>query len=107
MATTHFTAWLVNISSYLDQPNMDLTVFEDTLLGGDSDDDASWSTDGSKGAAFYAITSVSAEGGDIDDGLGEARDLLEAAGWSVVGAWEPTDNAYTVTVEREAETVAA
>lgn len=101
MTTRHFTAWLVNVPSCLDQPFMDLTVLEDELIGGDAEDDAEWATDGSKEPAFYAITTVNALDGDDEDGQREAKELLTDAGWSIVGDWDVTDNAYVITVERD------
>jgi hypothetical protein len=100
MTTTHFTAWLVNDTSCLDQDCMDITVLEDWLIGGDAEDDGNWSTDSGKAPAFYAVTSVNAKDGDIDDAITEADDLMTAAGWRVVGEWDAVDNAYIVTVER-------
>lgn len=101
MAVTHFTAWLVNDPSALDQSCMDITILEDTLLGADSDDDGSWSTDTSKPTAFYAVTTVDARDGDADDGCNEAEDLMQGAGWRTVGKWDAVDNAYIVTVEKD------
>jgi hypothetical protein len=102
MTVRHFTAWLVNDASALDQDCMDLTILEDELRGEDPTDDGNWSTDTSKPTAFYAVTTVSAEDGDIDDAITEAVDLMATAGWSIVGKWDTTDNAYIVTVERDA-----
>jgi hypothetical protein len=99
MAIRHFTAWLVNIPSCLDQDFMDLTVLEDELIG--DPDDGNWATDSSKEPAFYAITTVDALDGDVEDAQREAKELLTAAGWSIVGDWDVTDNAYVVTVERD------
>lgn len=96
---THFTAWLVNDPSALDQPFMDITILEDQLIGGDSDDDGSWGTDSSKPTAFYAVTKVDARDGDAEDGCDEAETLMSAAGWRTVGNWDAVDNAYIVTVE--------
>jgi hypothetical protein len=97
---THFTAWLVNDASCLDQGCMDISILEDLLLTNDGDDDGDWATDAGKPAAFYAVTTVDAKDGDIDDAITEARHLMENAGWRIVGDWDATPNAYTVTVER-------
>lgn len=103
MTTTHFTAWLVNDTSCLDQDNCDITILQDQLIAGDPEDDHNWATDASKPTAFHAITSVNAKNGDIDAALDEARTLMAAAGWQLVGGWEAADNAYTVTVEKDAD----
>jgi hypothetical protein len=100
MTTTHFTAWLVNDTSCLDQPCMDITVLEDELLGEDPADHAAWTTDSSKPIAFHALTTVDARDGDIDRGIAEAEAAMDAAGWRIVGAWDAVDNAYIVPVER-------
>lgn len=101
MNTRHFTAWMVNDPSALDQACMDVTVLEDRLIGGDPKNDDDWSTDSSKEHAFYAVTTVDAVDGDGQDGCNEAEELLRAAGWETVGAWRATDNAYILTVERD------
>ncbi|MFE7759531.1 hypothetical protein [Streptomyces sp. NPDC057429] len=101
MTVRHFTAWLVNAPSALDQAHMDVTVLEDKLIGGDSDDDGSWGTNSSKPTAFYAITTVDAREGDAKDGCDQAEELMGDAGWHVVGTWEAVDNAYIVTVHRD------
>lgn len=100
--TTHFTAWLVNDNSCLDQDNMDLTVLQDQLIGGDPENDSDWSTDSSQPTALYAVTEVNAKDGDIEDGINQAEILLGNAGWTIVSSWEATDNAYIATVERNA-----
>lgn len=98
---THFTAWLVNAASYLDQPCMDVAILQDQLIGGNPDDDGDWATDTTQPQAFYAVTTVDARDGDAKDGCDEAEDLMRQAGWRTVGAWDAVDNAYTVTVERD------
>jgi hypothetical protein len=100
MTVRHFTAWLVNDPSALDQACMDVTILEDQLIGANPEDDAAWSTDSSKPTALYAVTTVDARDGDAEDGCDEAEDLMREAGWRTVGAWEAVDNAYIVTVER-------
>jgi hypothetical protein len=100
MTVRHFTAWLVNDTSCLDQPNMDITILEDALIG-DPEDDGAWTTDSSKPIAFHAITDTDARDGDIAEGIRQAEHLLANAGWSTVGSWDATDNAYTITVERD------
>lgn len=101
MTVTHFTAWLVNDPSALDQSCMDITILEDDLIGANPEDDAAWSTDTSKPTAFYAVTTVDARNGDAQDGCDEAEDLMRAAGWRTVGKWDAVDNAYIVTVEKD------
>jgi hypothetical protein len=102
MTVQHFTAWLVNAPSALDQPCMDVTILEDQLIGANPEDEGAWSTDTSKPTAFYAVTSIDARDGDAEDGCDEAEDLMREAGWRTVGNWEAVDNAYIVTVERDA-----
>lgn len=101
---THFTAWLVNDPSCLDQDCMDVTVLEDELISEGPNGEireADWASNGPQ--VFYAVTTVNAREGDAQDGTDEAKDLLSEAGWTVTGKWAPTDNAYTVTVERDAD----
>jgi hypothetical protein len=98
---THFTAWLVNDTSCLDQGCMDITVMEDTLIGGDPDSDRDWSCDATKEPEFYAVTTVDARDGDVKDAMDEAEDLMGMKGWRVVGKWDAVDNAYIVTVARD------
>lgn len=94
----HFTAWLVNDSSALDGPCIDVTILPDELIGADSDDERAWSSSGEP--VFYAVTTVDAREGDVEDAIDEAERLMDAAGWRTVGKWDAVDNAYTVTVER-------
>jgi hypothetical protein len=99
MTATHFTAWLVNDTSCLDQPCMDVTVLEDDLIGEDPEDRGAWSSNGN--THFYAVTTVDARDGDDADGVTQAEELLRAAGWRTVGQWDVTTSAYVVTVERD------
>lgn len=101
MNTRHFTAWLVNDRSCLDQDCMDLTILEDKLTGADPENDDHWSCDSSKERAFYAVTTVSARDGDIEDAIDQAEDLMREAGWRTVGKWDACPNSYIVTVERD------
>ena len=95
----HFTAWLVNARSCLDQDNMDVTVLEDELTGAENPDDpGDWATDGTKDPAFYAVTSVDARDGETDDAIREAEGLLAAAGWTVAGPWAGVDCGYIAVV---------
>lgn len=100
MTATHFTAWLVNDPSCLDQGCCDVTILEDQLIGADPHNDADWSTDTSKPEAFYAVTTVDAKDGDSNEAIREAEELMSAAGWRVLGDWNAAPNAYIVTVER-------
>lgn len=97
----HFTAWLVNAPSCLDQPNCDLTVLEDQLLGEDPEDRDAWTSDTSKDQPLYGITDVPAAGGDIDAAIEQAEAMLSARGWRTVDSWITTDNAYICTVEKD------
>ncbi|GAX57262.1 hypothetical protein [Streptomyces olivochromogenes] len=102
MALTHFTAWLVNDTSALDQPCMDVTVIEDQAISYKQDEEGNetpvWASQGDQ--KFYAVTTVDARDGDIDDAQTETEALLAASGWKTVGDWDVTDNAYIVTVEK-------
>ncbi|MGW8851571.1 hypothetical protein ACWGNE_27805 [Streptomyces xiamenensis] len=98
MSDTHFTAWLVNDLSALETEFIDITVIEDELIGGNPEREDDWASQGDQ--VFHAVTSVSAEDGDIDDAKSEARHLIETAGWRIAGEWRVTSNAYLVTVER-------
>lgn len=89
----HYTAWITTDRSALDGDCMDLEVVQDELLGDDP-------TDESARFRFYAVTSVDARDGDIDDAIREAEELLRDAGWRVVGEWNATPGAYTATVAR-------
>lgn len=97
----HFTAWLVNDPSCLDQGCMDITIWEDALIGGDPERDGDWATDSTKDQSFYAVTTVDARDGDVQDAMDEAATLMGAAGWHTVGKWDAVDNAYIVTVARD------
>ncbi|MCB5181510.1 hypothetical protein [Streptomyces antimicrobicus] len=100
MERTHYTAWLANDPSCLEQSCMDVTVLEDRLIGGDPDDPDDWTADTSRPTAFYAVTTVDARDGQGADGIAEAEALMRAAGWRVVSDWETTPHALTATVER-------
>ncbi|MFE3609754.1 hypothetical protein [Streptomyces goshikiensis] len=102
MEHTHFTAWLVNAPSCLDQGCMDVTVLQDRLIGGDPGNDEDWVTDSSKPQAFYSVTTVDAREGTAADGIGEAEKLMGRAGWKVTGEWEALPNTYIATVQRVA-----
>lgn len=95
---THFTAWLVNDASALETSCMDITVIEDELIGADPDDERAWAANGA--VTFHAVTTVDVHDGDIDAAQAEAKDLMAAAGWQIVGDWDVVDNAYIVTVAR-------
>jgi hypothetical protein len=102
MEQTHFTAWLVNDTSCLDQDCMDITVLQDVLIGGDPDDDGNWATDTGKPQAFYAVTTVNAQDGDAKDGVDQAELLMGQAGWRLTGQWGAVPNAYIATVKKHA-----
>ena len=103
MTATHFTAWLVNDPSALDQSCMDITILEDEIIGYTEvygEQEPTWSTDTSKPTAFYAVTTIDARDGDAEDGCNEAEDLMHEAGWRTIGKWDAVDNAYIITVEK-------
>ncbi|MFD5678220.1 hypothetical protein [Streptomyces sp. NPDC127040] len=100
MTVTHFTAWLVNDPSALETDCVDIAIIEDELIGGNPENDGDWASQGD--VQFHAVTTVSAKDGDISAAQTEAEALMEDAGWRIVGTWDATDNAYIVTVERNA-----
>lgn len=95
----HFTAWLVNDASALETACMNITVLQDELISADPEDERAWASTTEQ--AFHAVTTVDAKDGDIDVAQAEAKELLSAAGWRIVGDWDTTPNAYTVTVARD------
>lgn len=106
--TRHFTAWMVNDPSCLDQPCMDVTVIEDKIDSyrevttlQETEEIPEWVSSGEQ--MFHAVTTVNAKEGDAEDGISQAVDLLGEAGWRVVGTWEAVANAYLATVERDEE----
>ena len=103
MEVKHFTAWLVNDRTWLDQDNMDVTVLQDMLVIDGADYGGQfkehWETDPEEAPAYYAITTVNAREGDIEEGQKQAKDLLADAGWQTVDGWTVLENAYTITVE--------
>jgi hypothetical protein len=102
MTANHFTAWLVNDPSCLETDACDIIILQDEAVSYDVDAEGNetpnWASNGPQ--VFYAVTTVSARDGDIADAIREADDLMEAAGWRIVGDWDAVDNAYIVTVER-------
>lgn len=109
MADTHFTAWLVNDRSCLDQDNCDITVLADDITTvidyGPDGSEVEKSEYSSTGApVFYGITGVDARDGDIEDAIREAEEMLDDAGWSTTGNWEAVGTSYVVEVEVAEET---
>lgn len=106
---THFTAWLVDDRSCLDQDNCDVTVLADditTVIGYDRNgfeaEKVEYSSTGDP--VFYGITGVDARGGDIDDAIREAEQMLDDAGWETAGTWEAVGTSYVVEVQPSEET---
>jgi hypothetical protein len=108
---THYTAWMTNDPSCLSGPFMDVTVLEDEVSGykdGEVTDSETmereqlpqWTTKSGDSQMFHAETGVRAADGEAQDGIREAKTLLEQAGWRTVGEWEATPNSYTATVVR-------
>ncbi len=96
----HFTAWLVDDPSCLDQAHMDITVLEDTVTGYSDDGQTPvWSTAAGSPTRFHALTGVDAREGDVADGQRQAEELLREAGWVPAGAWEANATGAIVTVE--------
>lgn len=83
-----FTAWLTTDRSATATDACDVVVLKD-----DSTDPEDWEQ-------FHAITTVDARTGDHDDAIKQARDLLEDAGWHMVGKWNAVPTGYVITVER-------
>lgn len=102
--TTHFTAWLAVESSVLTNDNCDVTILQDEVISYRTDDDGTeipeWTTAAGVPQAFYAETHATTDD-DHSDAQNQARDLMEEAGWRIVGDWEATDSGYIVTVERD------
>ncbi|ANZ13347.1 hypothetical protein ACH4YO_40600 [Streptomyces noursei] len=97
----HFSAWMTYGIGHLSQPRMEVAVWQDKLIGEHPGDERAWSPDYPTPAAFRALTTVTAEDGDPEDGRHEAEQLLSEAGWRVIGEWrDAEDMAYIVTVER-------
>lgn len=103
MEVKHFTAWLVNDRTCLDQDYMDVTILQDMLVIDGPDHGGRfrehWETDPEEAPAYYAITTVNAREGDIEEGQKQAKALLADAGWQTVDDWTVLENAYTITVE--------
>ncbi|BFP50049.1 hypothetical protein KCMC57_64170 (plasmid) [Kitasatospora sp. CMC57] len=106
---THFTAWLVDDRSCLDQDNCDVTVLADditTVIDYDGNgfevEKPEYSSTGAP--VFYGITGVDARDGNVDDAIREAEQMLDAAGWVVTGTWEAVGTSYVVEVELADET---
>lgn len=93
----HFTAWITSDPSCLDQPNMDVVVLADILVG-EPDDDNAWTSTSDQ--QFTAATSVPADGGDIQAAICEVADLLTDAGWEITGGWSDVPTGYIATVTR-------
>ena len=109
MANSHFTAWLVDDRSCLDQDNCDVTVLADditTFIDYDHDgteiEKPEYSSTGDP--VFYGITGVDARNGDINEAIREAEQMLDDAGWQTSGTWEAVGTSYVVEVEPAEET---
>jgi len=98
MTNEHFTAWLCNIPSMLDQPNMDINVLEDELIGDPEEGEVAWACIGGE-SAFYAVTDMPADDYEGNP-LPEAERILTEAGWARAGEWSSVDTGYTLTVTR-------
>ncbi|NUP24161.1 MAG: hypothetical protein HOZ81_50515 [Streptomyces sp.] len=104
---THFTAWLVNDRTCLDQDNCDITVLADDITTdyGPDDSEAEKTVYSSTGEPlFYAVTGVSARDGDGDAAIREAEELLADSGWRITGSWEAVGTGGVVEVELAEET---
>lgn len=96
-AGTHFTAWITTDPSSLAGDNADVTVLADKVSGW-TKGTIDWASEGEQ--VFAAVTGVDARDGDDGDSIREGEDLLEAAGWHLVGTWEAVGTGYIATVER-------
>jgi hypothetical protein len=100
---THFTAWLAVDSTVLLSDNCDVTILQDEAIAYRTDDDGveipEWTTAPGVPQAFYAETAATTDD-DHREAQDQARDLMEQAGWRIVGDWDATDTGYIVTVER-------
>ncbi|WP_395103882.1 hypothetical protein [Actinomadura sp. SCN-SB] len=94
--TEHCTAWLTTDPSCLEQECADVVVLVDELRG-EADDSDAWAS--TTDLRFKAVTTIDARDGDREAAMCEAADLLEAAGWSLTGAWTAVDTGYVVAVE--------
>lgn len=96
----HFTAWLATDRAVLLGDHADVTILQDEAISYRTDDEGNeipaWTTAPGVPQAFYAETTAT----DHDDAQDQARELMEAAGWRIVGGWKPIDTGYVVTVER-------
>jgi len=106
---THFTAWLVNDRTCLDQDNCDITVLGDDINTVIAYDDCNqeieqpeYSSTGDP--VFYGITGVNAKDGDVNDAIREAEQMLDDAGWHTAGTWEAVGTSYVVEVQPTEET---
>lgn len=96
---THFTAWYTSDRSALDSRFTDVAVLEDRLSSDEDQGDAAWSCAGGE-PLFHAVTAVTVDDPDGDHGLEAAAELLEEAGWRLVGGWLAVTTGACVTVER-------
>lgn len=94
--TKHYTAWLTNVRSALDQPNMDITILEDEAIGDPENGDGTWACAGGE-AVYYTVTDMAA-----DDYWGDctavATNILRHAGWDTTDEWTSNDTGYAVSV---------
>lgn len=95
MSNEHYTAWVTTDRSALENDYCDVTVLADEEIG-ERDGRPVWSSTGNP--LFYAETTVHVD--DDADSQDQAKELLKAAGWRVVGDWEGVTTGYIATVER-------
>lgn len=94
----HFTAWLTTDASCLEGDFCDVVVLADEEISEDNGKPA-WSSVGTP--VFRAETTVRHDADTYEGAEKQARELLEAAGWRVVGKWEGVPTGGTITVERD------
>ncbi|TVL89794.1 hypothetical protein [Streptomyces sp. SAJ15] len=110
MTMTHFTAWLTTDRTCLEDDQCDVTVLADKIAGYEFDSNGFetntpvWTSVGDP--LWYAKTSHTADEDDDQSALEEAEELLEKAGWRLVGGWEAVTTGCTATVERVADELA-
>lgn len=104
----HYTAWLTTDPTCLIGDLIDVTVLADTIVTYDVDADGDetpvWESTG--GPLCQATTSVPAKDGDVGLAMCEARELLDEAGWRVIGDWSAVNSGYVATVELRRHSVA-
>lgn len=97
-----FTAWITTDATCLTSENCDVTVLIDQITGyreGEYGEEVpEWESTGPE--VFSAVTTTPANGGDDQDAIDQAEDLLRDAGWQITSNWEAVTTGYIATVTR-------